>query len=140
MPLPRNQDGLIAYLERVGAWRFGYAGAGAHHCVGFALGGIKAQGLPRPRRAPAAAAMASPVKAARLLAERGGLVAAVDGVLDRVPSAFAQRGDVACVETPDGPGLGLVEGETIVIPGATGLIRQPRAAILIAWSAQCPTR
>lgn len=74
--------------------------------------------------------------ALRVLAKVGGRAAAADLMLTRLPSpAFAHRGDVGLVETPAFASLVVVEGQLLVAPGASGLVRLPRSAMSIAWSA-----
>lgn len=131
----RNYAGLVAYLEAAERNRFAYSGAGTHDCIRHGKRAILAQDLPLPAGLPS---WRSRRAAEALLAERGGLIAAVDGVLDRIAPAMAQRGDIAAVEMPDGPALGVVESETIALVSAgTGLLRVPRRAAIAAWSAIC---
>ena len=60
----------------------------------------------------------------------------MDRRLRRVPPALAQRGDIAGVPDPlFGVRLMVVDGVTLVGPGARGLERQPRSAMVIAWDA-----
>nr|WP_058813361.1 hypothetical protein [Sphingopyxis sp. A083] len=74
-------------------------------------------------------------RAARAIIEaEGGFEAAMDRRLRRIPPALAQRGDIAGVPDPlFGVRLMVVEGVTLVGPGAHGLERQPRSAMTIAW-------
>ena len=72
--------------------------------------------------------------ALRALARRGGLRAAVDGVLRRVARAKAQRGDVGLVRVDGREFLVVIEGDLVVAPGPEGLVRQARAALAYAWS------
>jgi hypothetical protein len=108
-------------------WRRG------RECVGFSAACIAAQtgrdpltDLPswRTRREALAVAEAE-----------GGLEAAIDKRFVRIPPALAQRGDIAGL--PDdlfGVRLMIVEGDTLVAPGAEGLIRSPRSEMIVAWS------
>ena len=76
------------------------------------------------------------VGAARVLKRLGGLEAAVDRHLARVTPAFAQRGDIAAILGSGGLLLGVIEGDTIAGPCPTGIMRLPRAAAQMAWSAE----
>lgn len=71
-----------------------------------------------------------------MLAEIGGLAAAVDTVLSPIPLAMAARGDVVLVDGAEGPFLMVVEGLTLVGPGPLQLRRLPRAAMVQAWNAE----
>ena len=67
--------------------------------------------------------------------EQGGLIAALDARFERIPPAFAKRGDIGGIEEPlFGVRLMLVEGATLVAPGRRGLQRLPRSAMDFAWS------
>lgn len=74
--------------------------------------------------------------AARVLKRLGGLEAAVDRHLTRVAAPFAQRGDIAAIEGEHGLLLTIVEGDTLAGPGPSGVMRLPRTAAVIAWSAE----
>lgn len=114
--------------RRAFAWRRG------RECVGFAGACIAAQtgrdplaGVPHWRTRAEALAVAE---------AEGGLIAAIDARLDRVPPAMAGRGDIAGLPDPlFGVRLMVVEGDTLVGPGRRGLERLPRAAMTMAWSA-----
>ncbi len=45
----------------------------------------------------------------------------VERLFEEVPVAFAQPGDVAVLPTPDGPALGIVQGEAIYVLRQDGL-------------------
>lgn len=108
-------------------------GRGANDCVSFAAAAVQAQtGVDPLAQVPN---WRSARGAARVLRDLGGLAAAVDGVLTPVGTGRAARGDIALVEAPTGPALMVVEGETLIGPGPSGLVRLPRAAMLRAWSA-----
>lgn len=69
-----------------------------------------------------------------VIAAEGGLEAAMDRRLGRVPVALAQRGDIAGVaDARFGIRLMVVEGATLVGPGSRGLERSPRAEMIVAW-------
>ena len=130
-PPVRDIDALIALIEARAPLRFRWARP--RDCVSFAAAAVKAQsgidvlaGLRwRSRR-----------QALAFLVAQGGLEAATDRRLRRVPPALARRGDIAAVaDAEHGIRLMVVEGQTLVGPGAKGLERQPRAAMIIAWDA-----
>jgi hypothetical protein len=131
--MTRDYAALFAFIEARQAsgfrWRF------PRDCVGFAGAAIAAQtgidplaDLPRWRTRAEALALAE---------AEGGLEAGVDKRLTRIAPALAQRGDIAGL--PDDSAFGLrlmvIEGATLVGPGARGLERLPRAAMVRAWSA-----
>ena len=131
MPTDRVRDipALIALLDGRVACAFSWRGR--RDCGHFADAAIKAQSgvsiigdLRWSSRAQARAIADS----------EGGFEAAMDRRLRRVPPALAQRGDIAGVPDPlFGVRLMVVEGVTLVGPGAHGLERQPRSAMTIAW-------
>lgn len=57
----------------------------------------------------------------------------VDALFDRVPAAFAQVGDLALIEVPEGYALGLVAGDTLVCLTPAGLGHLPRSAAVTTW-------
>jgi hypothetical protein len=57
----------------------------------------------------------------------------VDARFERVPGAFAQRGDLALAVLGGRETLCVVEGETICGPGERGLVRLPREVMTVAW-------
>ncbi len=130
----RDIEGLIALIEARSAKPFDWRGR--RDCVAFAAMAVAAQsGIDvlgdlrwRSRR-----------EARALLEAEGGLLAAVDRRLDRVPVALARRGDIGAVAA--GPRdvssirLMVIEGAMLVAPGKSGLERQPRANLLWAWDA-----
>lgn len=130
--MSRDLAALIAMIEARQArgfrWRRG------RDCVSFAAACVAAQtgvdplaDLPRWRTRR---------EALELAAAEGGLIAGIDRRLARIAPAMARRGDIAGL--PDrllGVRLMVVEGETLVGPGARGLERLPRGAMTMAWSA-----
>ena len=81
----------------------------------------------------------TPLGSQRLLAELGGLRAAVTSRLGaEIPTATAARGDIVLIGEPwcAGEFLALVEGATLVAAGETGWTRYPRAAAVTAWNAE----
>lgn len=131
--MSRDIAALIALLEARQArgfrWRRG------RDCVSFAAACVEAQtgmdplaDLPRWCTRREALAIAE---------EQGGLIAGIDKRLSRVAPAMAQRGDIAGLPDPLlGVRLMLIEGDTLVGPGARGLERLPRSAMTMAWSAE----
>lgn len=105
-----------------------------HDCVSFALGAVEAQtGIDLLADIPEWNDRASALRVARSL---GGLPAALDERMDRVPLALAQRGDIAgLADRAFGVRLMVVEGATLAGPGDGGLQRLQRRAAAIAWSA-----
>lgn len=127
----RDIEALIALIERRAQRPFDWRGR--NDCVSFASRAVKAQtGIDarghlrwKSRRAALA-----------IISAEGGLEAAMDRRFDRVSCAEARRGDLAGV--PDstlGIRLMVVEGAMLVGPGTSGLERQPRGAMTIAWDA-----
>jgi hypothetical protein len=126
---PRDYDAFVALLDARMRAPFAW-GRRANDCVSFAGAAVLAQtgedllaDLPDWTTA---------IGATRALKRVGGLVAAVDARLSPVPNALAQRGDVALI---DARTLMIIEGPTLVGPGASGLVRRPRADMIRAWSA-----
>lgn len=128
----RDIAALLAWLDtgrhRRFAWRRG------RDCVSFANGAVEAQtgvdllagiGPWSTRR-----------EAIQIAASVGGLEAMLDRHMDQVPPALAQRGDVAgLADRRFGIRLMIVEGRTLAGPGTRGLVRLPREAMTMAWSA-----
>lgn len=129
--MSRDHDALFALIEARSRRPFGWRGG--RDCVSFAARCAKAQtgidllaGVPRwkTRREALAAAEAM-----------GGIEAALDARLTRIPPAMAKRGDIAGLPDPlFGIRLMVVEGETLVSPGDRGLERRPRGLMTLAWS------
>lgn len=68
------------------------------------------------------------------IAEQGGIEPAVTKRLgDPAPALLARRGDVCLVETPEGYGLAICVGASVVIPGESGLISKPLSEVIKAW-------
>lgn len=127
----RDHAALVAFLiDRMRAplaW-----GRQANDCVSFAAGAALAQtGRDFLEDAPT---WSTELGARKVLARLGGLEAAVDARLRSIAPAKAQRGDIALVEQASGPGLMVVEGDSLIGPGAAGAVRRPRADMLRAWS------
>lgn len=135
-PASRDVAALIALIEawqaRPFRWRRG------RDCVSFAAAAIEAQ----TGRDPLAdiALWSSRAEALALVEAEGGLKAALDKRLNRLPPSLAQRGDIAGVlargsDRRFGIRLAVIEGATLVGPGRRGLERLPRDAMVMAWSA-----
>lgn len=133
--MARDNLAMLAVIEAALAqpfrWRRGrdcvsFSGA----CVAAQTGRDPLADLPRWRTRREALAIARGL---------GGLEAAVDARLPlRLPPALAQRGDIAGLPERGAFGIRLmvIEGATLVGPGARGLERLPRAAMVTAWSAE----
>lgn len=130
---PRLQDWperlgayIVAGLRKPHAW-------GTNDCVTFARGGVQAV---------TGVAIDLPVhwhdrdSAALALEAMGGLAAAVDSVLPRLPSpALAQRGDVVLFEAPHrDPWLAVVFDGVGWAPAPRGLLSSPIEMAVTAWS------
>lgn len=133
-PYPQARDiaALFAWFEE--AQRRGFAWRRGRDCVSFALGAVQAQtGIDLLDGIALWSTRHEALEVARAL---GGLEAALDTRMDRIPPALAARGDVAGL--PDrmfGVRLMVVEGVTLVGPGSNGLERLERKAMTVAWSA-----
>lgn len=127
----RDYTALVAAIDARADRPFGWKNG--RDCVSFAAACVKAQtgqsplaGLPRWRSRAAAGAIAE---------AQGGLEAALDARFARVAPALAKRGDIAGLPDPlFGVRLMVIEGETLVGPGARGLERLPRSCMTLAWS------
>ncbi len=129
--MDRDIPALIAAIEAHAARRFAWRRG--RDCVSFAAACAKAQ---TGRDPLADVPQWRTRREARIVAEAaGGLEHALDARLARVAPALAQRGDIAGLPDPlFGIRLMIIEGETLVGPGARGLERLPRSAMTIAWS------
>lgn len=54
-------------------------------------------------------------------------------LLPEVPTSMAHAGDVAVVDTPEGPALGIVQGEYVYTVGLNGLGLTPRTSATRAF-------
>lgn len=121
---------LIAYLRQQSGKRFAW---GAHDCARFAAGAVQAQtgqALPLPEWADKRQAVA-------LLRHHGSLQAAVDAHLPRrKTAAYAQRGDVVLVRTPNAPHafLAVADAGLWWAPSRRGLITGPLRHARVAWA------
>lgn len=128
----RDFDALIAFLEARALTPFIW---GENDCVTFAAGAVRAMTgedlLAFPGRHPSWSTASG---AARRLAKFGGLEAAVSSALTEIPVAMAHRGDVGLLEIDGLQSLCIFEGEIVIGPGLSGLVRQTRANAVRAWS------
>lgn len=131
MTIVRDHDALLALIEQVAGKPFAWRD---HHCARFAARAVEAQ---TGRDPMAGIVCRSKRQAIVVLEQEGGLEAAVDRRLRRIAPALAARGDIAgVVDDEFGIRLMVVEGATLVGPGATGQRRAPRAAMIMAWSVE----
>lgn len=126
--MARDYEALLAFVGSRASAAFVW---GVNDCVTFAAGAVKAT----TGRELALPAWSGERAARRLLRERGGLQAAVDALLPRVPVAKAARGDIGLIATGTGPALVVVMGEHVVGPRPSGLAFVTRGRLLCAWSA-----
>lgn len=73
-------------------------------------------------------------QARAVIASLGGFEAAISSRLTPIEPAVAQRFDAAMVVLPEGPLLAIVEGDSLVGPGAQRQMRLPRRAMIRAWT------
>ncbi|HVQ09521.1 MAG TPA: hypothetical protein VMS43_13905 [Allosphingosinicella sp.] len=129
--MARDHGALIGFLAKRAAMPFRW-GSARNDCVSFGALAAKAQTARNPL---GGLKWGSRKEALALLDELGGLEAAVDARLRRVAPAMAQRGDIAGVaDETFGLRLMVVEGSTLVGPGAHRPERLPRAMMVAAWS------
>jgi hypothetical protein len=117
-------------------------GSDANDCVSFFDGAVIAQ---TGRSAIEGLSWSNKTGALRVLKRIGGLVAELDRRFERVPIAFAQRGDIAGIPVERMIGLDadeialiglhpmIVEGLMLASPGERGLERAPRTLATTAW-------
>lgn len=61
-------------------------------------------------------------------------IALVDSLFEAVPPAFARPGDVVCVDTDEGPALGILQGPKIyLLTEADGIQTRSRLDAALAW-------
>lgn len=129
--MARDVEALAGFLAGRGRLPFAW-GREENDCVGFVLAGILAMTGHDPLPG---VTWTTERGAARVIRRLGGLEAALDARLMPIAPALAARGDVAGVDDERfGVSLLLVEGATLVGPGARGCKRLPRAAMTKAWS------
>lgn len=133
----RDVAGLLTYIEDAQARAFGWRRGS--DCVSFALGAVRAQtGVDLLADI---AGWRTRKQARRVAGDLGGLTAAIDARMDRVPLALAKRGDVAgIIDDEFGIRLAIFEGARLVAPSGAGLDRISRDDAAIAWNAESARR
>lgn len=127
----RDLDAFSGFIAGRSTVPFAW-GRRANDCVGFILAGIIAQSR---RDMLPGITWTTERGAARVIRRLGGLEHALDVRLRPIAPAHAQRGDVAgVIDARFGVSLLFVEGTTLAGPGARGIKRLPRSAMLKAWS------
>jgi hypothetical protein len=122
---------LLEYLIEVSRIPFE---DGVHDCALFLAGGVNAM---------TGVDFAAPYRG-RYTTLRGGIrilrkagfrdhVALAEASLPRKPVALANEGDGACVDTPDGPALGIVQGSQIYFLSPAGLGFLPLTSAHTVW-------
>ncbi len=127
---PRDFTALHAFIDSRQSAPFAWW---THDCVTFAAHAAQAQtGVDYLKRL--GVRWKTDRGAARALKARGGLAAAVDGVLRPVAPAMAARGDLGLIVIEGRESLVVIEGDLVVGPGLAGLVRVPRGALSSAWT------
>ena len=129
--MPDWPERLAEYLEQHRGALFGWDGG--RDCAHFAAGAVRAvtaqDVLP--------CGWSSREEAVRLLRAAGGLVAAIDAVLPRLPSpALAQRADIALMQSPERPArrwLAVCDAGRAWAPSRAGLLAAPMSMAVHAW-------
>lgn len=122
---------LNAYIVSHRATPFGY---GTHDCALFAAGAVEAM---------TGEDMAAAFRGAYDSAE-GGLVAMqaagfespialAASRFERIPASLAAVGDIAVVDTENGPAIGVVQGAQIAMVGPSGLMLVPLTSARLAF-------
>lgn len=127
----RLADWLGEHRARPFAWGSWDCALAACDWVRVATGVDLARGL-RGYKTARGAAGAMRRFAGGGLVEVAEAVAARHGIAEVAPG-YAQRGDLALLDTEQGPALGVVIETGIVRPGAAGLVRERRRAAVRAW-------
>jgi hypothetical protein len=122
MRLPDWKQRLIAYLEDCVRRPFQF---GRHDCALFAAGAVQAMTGTDP--AADWRGRYRTLKGGLKAVRRAGYadhIALAAAVLPEVHPAFAAPGDLAVIGTPDGPALGVVQGEGVYVlgPDRIGLV------------------
>lgn len=129
----RDIAALLAFINSRQTVPYAW-GRNKNDCMSFMAGAVKALTGKDPARG---LKWTSEKTGLALLEKLGGVEAALDARFERIPLAFAKRGDIAGV--PDAK-LGIhpmiVEGEMLVCPGERGNRRAKRKHMTIAWSAE----
>lgn len=138
--MARDYDAVPLYLAARETVPFGWDGAddGVQDCLRFVMDGVRAQ-TGRDAMAAVRGRYRNRAEAEALIAGYGSLRKLVRAGLEGVRPAFARRGDVGMVMGPDGPTLGLLDGEHVIClkgpEGEAGYTRFPREALKAAWRA-----
>jgi hypothetical protein len=130
--LPDWRPRLTAYLTQTAHEGFRY---GSNDCALFAAGAVRAMTGHDPAAAWRGTYTTLEGGLKRLM--KAGFddhVALVASLFQDVAPAFAQVGDLALVDAPDGPALGIVVGDTIACMAPQGMGHLPRQAALRAWT------
>jgi len=130
----RDFEALVAFIEAQQGKPFAW-GRGRNDCVSYGARAVKAL-TGRDRLRAIRQRWTSASGARRALAAVGGLEAGMDSLFERVSPSTAKRGDLGLAVMASGPSLVVIEGETVVGPGATGNERLPRAALTAAWDVE----
>jgi hypothetical protein len=130
--LPDWKPRLTAYLAEITPVAFRM---GSQDCALFAAGAVRAM----TGHDPAAAFRGSytDLKSGLRRLKAAGFeshIQIAEALFDRVHPAFAQVGDLALIEVPDGYALGLVAGEKLVCLTPAGLGHLPRTAAVATWT------
>ena len=75
----------------------------------------------------------SPIGAARILKEAGGMEALVSKKFESILPAFANVGDILMVMQEGQPMLAVCNGETMLATGLEGLVALPTLSAVKAW-------
>lgn len=129
--MKRDLSALIAFIDSRQDVPHDW-GRDKNDCVSFCLGAIEAQ---TGRVVAPSLQWKTRRGAVGALGRLGGMEAAIDKYLTRIPPSLARRGDIAGV--PDeqfGISPAVVEGETLVAPGPKGNRRLKRRVATVAWS------
>lgn len=98
---------------------------GEHDCALFAANTVQAM-TGQDFAVPFRGRYRTRLGALRKLYPFGGLEAYVDTLgLAEIRPAFARRGDLALIDTEDGPALGICTGRTVTYPALDGLLARP---------------
>jgi hypothetical protein len=137
----RDTAQLIAFLNDRATMPYAW-GSTANDCISFVNGAVIAQ---TGKCALSGAKWSGKTGALRVLKRVGGIAAALDARFERIPVAFARRGDIAGVPVEAMRGIAdaeaaliglhpaIVEGMTLAAPGERGLRRMPRSLAIVAW-------
>lgn len=130
--MPDWRPRLTAYLIEIAPASFRF---GSQDCALFAAGAIRAMTGHDPAGAFRGAYTTFEGGVERLKAAGfASHIDVVDTLFDRIAPAFAQVGDLVLIDAPDGPALGVMNGETIACLNPRGLAHWPRDAAAAAWT------